>query len=79
MSHFQSSGIKLAIYAAGNDHLVNAKDLLRLESLFPPALIQAQKLYDGFSHVTWMVGTTAAFQQWGGDVLNMLEEHVLYL
>jgi lysosomal acid lipase/cholesteryl ester hydrolase len=77
MSHFQSSGIKLAIYAAGNDDLVNAKDLLRLESLFPPSLIQAQKLYDGFSHVTWMVGTTAAFQQWGGDVLNMLEKHVV--
>jgi len=66
-------GMQVALFAAGNDDLVNSKDIERLLAELPPDVIHSNNFYDGFSHVTWMVGTTAAFQKWGGDVLSLLE------
>ena len=67
-----NSQIKLALFAGGQDDLVNSKDLQRMTKEFPPKMIVANNLYDGFSHVTWMVGSEAAFDKWGNDVLELL-------
>jgi len=64
--------MKVALFAAGNDDLVSAKDLQRLLAEFPPEMIYANNLYEGFSHVTWMVGDSNSFTKWGKDVLELL-------
>ena len=70
--NISNSQIKLALFAGGQDDLVNSKDLQRMTKEFPPKMIVANNLYDGFSHVTWMVGSETAFDKWGNDVLELL-------
>jgi len=65
----------LAFLLAGNDDLVAPTDSERMLSELPHKSQVFVKTYADFSHLTWVSGTQAAWDEWSSDLFNLLDKY----
>lgn len=70
-----SKEIPVALFAGGSDILVEPADLDLLLSGLPASVVKHFKVYPDISHVSWLVGTEAAYRSWAVDALNLVAKY----
>mmetsp|Transcript_4822 Transcript_4822/g.5581 ORF Transcript_4822/g.5581 Transcript_4822/m.5581 type:complete len:122 (-) Transcript_4822:374-739(-) len=68
-------GIPVAFFRGSHDDLVQSEDFIRFTKEFPPENVVSQKLYQGYSHLTWLAGSDEAYLEWGTDITALITKH----
>lgn len=71
----QAAGVPTALFIGSDDDLADPLDANRLLGELPAENVVYSKTFEGFSHITWLAGVEAAFNQWFPDVTKLLQKY----
>jgi len=67
--------VPTALFIGSHDDLGDTVDAKRAQEELPNSTLVYSRVFVDYSHVTWMIGSWAAFQAWFSDVQTLLQTY----
>ncbi|CEL92883.1 unnamed protein product [Vitrella brassicaformis CCMP3155] len=68
------ASVPVALFRAGVDELSSKQDVDRLKAALPSGSVVYDRTYDGFGHITWLMGTNDT-HHWMKDLLDLCRQY----